>query len=164
MALENQLVNQQHTQFFELMLEGSSIAEAGKKAGFTNPYRDVWPLVVEPTVQRMARKRMRGKLELEAAPQAYRILMNLMNDPTTDKRLRADIAKYLHTSAGYVPPKAGTSIDDASREKAPHEMSTEELHKFIEDGEAELGNRAGMIDVTPTTSCVEPAPSLADML
>lgn len=152
MGLQNQLISQQHTVFFEAMADGESIVNAGKKAGFTNPYRDAWPMAVEPVVQRMVRKRMRGKLELEAAPQAYRVLMNLMHDPATDKRLRADIAKYLHTAAGYVPPKAAESPDDSNRDKAPHEMTTDELHRFIEDGEAVLADRA------------LPANGIADML
>lgn len=136
------VISPRHQVFVQALLDGEGIMKAGKTAGFSTPTRDALPIIVEPVIQRLARKNMRGKLELEAAPMAYRVLMEIMNDPTTDRRLRADVAKYLHTAAGYVPPKAADSPDDANREKAPHEMTTEELHRFIEDGEKELADRA----------------------
>lgn len=150
--LDNEKVKEglspRHQMFIEHLMEGDGIKVAAKKAGFSTPSRDAVPMIVSPLVQRIARKNMRGKLELEAAPAAYKVLFDMMMDTTTDKRLRADIARYLHTSAGYVPPKAAEAPDDPNREKAPHEMTTEELHKFIEDGESELKGR--MVDVTPS--------------
>lgn len=149
-----QTISDRHQVFVEELMNGAGIKEAGRKAGFSTPSRDAVPIIIEPIVQRVARKHMRGKLELEAAPMAYKILMELMQDPQADKRLRADIAKYLHSTAGYTPPKAAESPDGDLREKAPHEMTSEELHRFIEDGEAVLKER--VVDVTP--------PSLEDML
>lgn len=160
--MELQVISDRHHVFVEHLLNGSGIAEAGRIAGFKKPARDAVPVIVEPIIQRLARKQMRGKLELEAAPAAYKVLFDLMMDKTTDKRLRSDIAKYLHSAAGYTPPKAADAPDDANREKAPHEMTTEELHRFIEDGEAEM--KARTIDVTPTTSGSEAPGDIGEML
>lgn len=145
--MEISTISDRHQVFIEALMEGDGITKAGKKAGFTHPSRDAVPVIVAPIVQRIARKNMRGKLELEAAPMAYKVLMELMQDAGADKRLRADIAKYLHSTAGYTPPKAAEAPDDLNREKAPHEMTSEELHKYIEDGERVLASR--LVDVTP---------------
>lgn len=126
------------------MTEGKSLAEAGKLAGFSTPHRDLAPHVAEPAVRAWVRKHMRGRLEVEAAPAAYSYLLTVLRDEKADRRLRIDVAKFLYAAAGYTPPKAQEAAPDG--EKQPSEMTSDELRQFIQEGEAELANRATPID------------------
>lgn len=95
-----------------------------------------------------ARQNMETKLQFEAAPMAYRIMLKMLEDETTPKNVRVDIAKYLHSVAGYTPPKAQDALPQTKTDKELQDMTTEELRSFIQDGEKVLANRS--IDVTPS--------------
>jgi len=151
--MKNKLISKRHEVFIEGLLAGEGLTKAGKKAGFTTPSRDAAPIIVAPAVRAHIRKRMRGRLEAEGAPAAYVLLFNTMTDESEDKRLRVDIAKFLYQTAGYTPPKALEPERDG--DKAASEMSSEELRKFIEDGERELAERA-----TPVIEAAQPLDEL----
>jgi hypothetical protein len=64
------------------------------------------------------------------------------------ERVRVDAAKTLLDRAGYQAPKQ----HEVGKEKAVEEMSTAELHAFIDRTEAELASRATdvSVPVSPT--------------
>ena len=138
--MENSLPSVRHEIALEGLLAGKSLQEVGKIAGFTHAARDLVPLIVAPQVRQYVRKRMKGRLEVEGAPAAYNLLYNAMMDVKNDIKLRVEIAKYLYAAAGYTPPKAQDAAPD--HEKQPSEMTTDELRRFIEEGEQELAQRA----------------------
>lgn len=135
--------------FFEALLDGSGIAESAKKAGYRSSeiYETAMPALQNRFAQIAARQNMETKLRFEAAPMAYRIMLRMLEDETTPKNVRVDIAKYLHSVAGYTPPKAQEAPAPTKSEKDLNDMTTEELRAFISNGERELANRAQ--DVTP---------------
>ena len=140
--MSKELITGKREAALALMLEGDSMTVAAGKAGISTPARDLMPVIMSPQVRQHFFKHVRGRLEAEAAPAAYKLLYRTMTDESKDLRLRVDIAKFMLPIAGYQPPKAAEARPDDVAEKEPSQMTTEELKRMIEDGEAVLASRA----------------------
>lgn len=138
------LTSVKHQAFLDAVLDGHGFTKAGELAGIKNITRDVIPVVLTPVVRAYARGRLRGKVDIEAAPAAYKILFDMMNDPTTTKGLRADIGKFF-IAHSLPAPKAKEEDDGA--DKPANEMTNNELLANIDRIEAEMAKRATPAEV-----------------
>lgn len=135
--------------FVQSLLDGDGAPQAAKKAGYnpTGASRILNGVCVNSKLRAHARVLLRGKIDLEGSPEAYRVLMYLMRAPDTPIGMKIDIAKFLVNHA--VPaPKAPEEGQD--NEKEPSEMSDRELYDLIKRTDAELMQRGQLIDATPS--------------
>lgn len=134
--------NQRDKAFIDLIVEGKSVAEAGKALKIADPDVKVNHLIARPEVRQYVFKHLRGRVEVEAAPAAYKLLYRTMVNEKIDLRIRIDIAKHLFNAAGYIAPKAQEAKADDLKDKEPSQMSSEELRRSIVEWEGVLAARA----------------------
>lgn len=130
--------------FIREIMRGHAIKAAAKKAGFTHPERDAYPLLLDRRIQSLVKRRTRARLLVEGAPQAYEFLLKSMHDESVDMRLRIVCAKELF--AGGVPPLKAIEDETDPGDKDARQMTREELRAFIAEGEAELARRAKVVE------------------
>jgi hypothetical protein len=118
---------------------GHEPERAALMAGYQN-HESAYANMRLPAIQAAIDIELRRLLVTEAAPLALAFLIKVVKDDSTrfSDRVRVDAAKTLLSRAGYNEPK---QVDQA-RDKAVEEMSTAELHAFIDRTEAELASRA----------------------
>ncbi|HEY8008583.1 MAG TPA: hypothetical protein VIE66_17720 [Methylocella sp.] len=92
------------------------------------------------------RQVMRGVLEVDYAPVAFRFLNDAVHDVNMPARCRIDAAKIIVDRAGYVACPPAPQL----YEKELEQMSMAELQVFIRDAEAKKISQ--MKDVTPTAT------------
>lgn len=139
-------ISNRHEVFLEGVLSGMELDKAGKKAGFVHPARDAYPLLAEPQTRAYFKKKIRGKAETEGLAVAYAYLIQVIRDTTVPTRTRVDAAKFVYGT--HMPAVKATEANPEG-EKSPSEMSNEELRQFIEQGEAELAERATPVNPDP---------------
>lgn len=87
---------------------------------------------------------------------SLRVLEEIRDDPTTDKRLRAAISKDLLTRAGHIGPKAVAA--GAAGDTPLNEMTMDELRERAERLEGEIAARAKDV------SSAKPAPKASQVV
>lgn len=147
--MANIQVSNRAQNFVDLILDGGGLHESAVKAGYhpSQVHRDATPVLYDRMMKMVARQRMEAKLQFEAAPIAYKVILEMAQDEKAPKSVRLDAAKYLHSVAGYTPPKAQEAVAPTKHDKDLNDMTTEELRQYIQDGETALANRA--TDITP---------------
>jgi hypothetical protein len=133
--------------FVHNMGEGYGATEAAERAGVANPRANgMMRRALEPATRKIIRNSLRGRIDIEAAPMAYRFLLSVLQDATAPKGLRVEVGKFFigHSIAA---PKA--LEEDNGHEKNPSEMTNEELRANLAKSDAELARRNMVIDVTP---------------
>ena len=132
------------------ILNGTDWLKAAKLAGYSAPHRDAKHIFTDQRALAYAFRKTRGRIQLEGAPVAYKLMFDTMNDPTKDLRIRIDVAKILFAAGGFTPPKAPDSpepIEYTNKE----DMSLEDMRKLANSIEREIARRKEpiVIDVTP---------------
>lgn len=128
---------------------GQGLQKAAKNADIGKPDRALLPLALMPQVRKYVRTTVRGRIDVEASPEAYHYLMRVLRDERHTPQLRVDVAKYL-LSHSIAAPKA--KEEDNEHEKNPSEMSNAELRQYIGSIEGELVDRNMLIDASPPQS------------
>lgn len=134
--------------FVEALAEGNGIINSGIIAGAdpSHLHRDHLPVALSPAVRTYVRKSLRGRIDVEASPEAYRLLRKLMLAELTPIAIRVEIGKYF-ISHSIAAPKAKDESDD--NDKEPSDMSTAELREYLAKLNAESAKRGELIDATP---------------
>jgi hypothetical protein len=136
--------------FVKAALGGCDHIQSARLAGYSAPAVDGWRLMRLPHIAAAIEIELRRKLQLEIAPACIAFLFDVVKNAgnTFGERVRVDAAKTLLDRAGYQAPKQ----HEVGKEKAVEEMSTAELHAFIDRTEAELASRATdvSVPVSPT--------------
>jgi DNA-binding CsgD family transcriptional regulator len=89
------------------------------------------------------------------------VLRQMLDDPETNGRVRADCARILLDRAGFVPPKAKEREGD---DVALSEMGPDQLRSFVARAQRELADRAKpVINVAPADSAPQRAPGDSDL-
>lgn len=144
--MKKEVVSTKLQNFINALAEGHGVMKAGEMAGYTTPYRDALPYALAPAVREMCRKHIRGKLDIEASPVAYRFLMWVLQDEKALTSQRVEVAKFL-LSHSVAAPKAKDESED--NDKEPSDMSTAELREYLAKLNAESVKRGELIDATP---------------
>ena len=131
----------------ESLADGDGIPVATGKAGFTDVVREVLPRILTPKARQYVRNSVRGRIDVEASPEAYRALVRILRDAKAPMGMRIDVAKFF-ISHSIAAPKA--LEEDNGHEKNPSEMTNDELRASLAKSDAELARRNMVIDVTPT--------------
>ena len=134
--------------FFQALVEGNSVEDSANIAGLDQRHaeRDNLPVVLTPRLRVLARGYIKGKIDVEGSPIAYRVLKRLLLKESTSDSNKIEIAKFFigHSIAA---PKAES--ENADKAKDLNEMNDKELAEFIAQGDVELKARGKLIDVTP---------------
>jgi hypothetical protein len=134
--------------FVQNMGEGYGITESAKRAGVPDPYSNgMVAKALEPATRKLIRSSVRGRVDIEASPIAYRFLLSVLQDNTVAKGLRVEVGKFF-MSHSIAAPKA--IEEDSGHEKNPSEMSNEELRRLVAASDEEMVKRRLLIDATPT--------------
>ena len=122
--------------------------EAAKLAGFTPEFgfEAFQDAIRNKHACTLARQVTRGKIDIEGAPAAYRVMLELLHNEQTPASIRVDIAKFLINHS--VPaPKAIEEGGEAEKEIS--EMSREELQALIRQTDVAMIEQGLMVDATP---------------
>lgn len=132
------------------ILNGTDWLKAAKLAGYSTPSRDAQHIFTDQRALAYAFRKTRGRIQLEGAPVAYKLMFDTMNDPTKDLRIRIDVAKILFAAGGFTPPKAPDS-PEPPEDTNKQDMSLEDMRKLANSIEREIAKRKEptIIDVTP---------------
>lgn len=132
-------ISNRHQDFLEHVLAGNPLDVAGKKAGFSSPQRDAYPVLNHPEVRKRFTKIVQGKAVTEGLVVCYNYFVELVRDTNRPDKIRLDAAKFLY--AHHMP---GVKAEEAAntQDKSVSEMTREELHNAIQSIESELGARA----------------------
>jgi hypothetical protein len=135
--------------FCEAVARGKDYEAASLAAGYASS-NEGWRLVRHPAVALQLEIEVRRYLQAEIAPAAIKFLHDVVKNEggKFGERVRVDAAKTLLDRAGYQAPKQ----HEVGKEKAVEEMSTAELHAFIDRTEAELASRATDVSVPESTA------------
>lgn len=98
---------------------------------------------------------MQRLIATEDAPLGRKVALELLRDPATPAKIRADLAVRFMALAGHVVP---TTRQEAER-KQLQELSAEELRKLVDEGEGELAARARDVSAphgAPTDGALPP--------
>lgn len=143
--------------FLERIARGEEKRKAAIAAGYTYPERDAYPILLEPQAVKYMKERLQRIIQMEAAPEALRIALEMLRSPKTRDSVRWSIAQtILAYGAGMVAPKAG---EEGALDKQPQEMTRDELRAFVARAEEELSRRA-----LPAPVVVEHTPQTIDDL
>lgn len=149
-------------EFFYCISEGMGLEDAGKKAGFSNPNRDVARELHNPDFLPAMAEALRHRLGAHLAAKAMRLAEKLLDDKRTNVRVRWDVAKtILAAGAGFVPPK-GKILEAPTQDIAS--MSANDIMTLRASLEREMGARADAaktIDAAPLQALPAPPPSQA---
>lgn len=139
-----------HATFVKRIVDdGASVESASKTAGISERYG--FYLLETESIQRAIQDRVYFLLKFKDAPAARRALREMMDDATASKTVRLECAKTLLNRAGVVEQKA-IAVSVNGVQKAPCEMTGDELRREINRLQAEIGQRvngAKVVDVTP---------------
>jgi hypothetical protein len=132
------------------ILNGTDWLKAAKLAGYSTPSRDAQHIFTDQRALAYAYRKTRGRIQLEGAPVAYKLMFDTMNDPTKDLRIRIDVAKILFAAGGFTPPKAPDS-PEPPEDTNKQDMSLEDMRKLANSIEREIARRKEptIIDITP---------------
>jgi hypothetical protein len=136
--------------FVRATLGGADHIQSAALAGYSSPATDGWRLVRLPHIALAIETELRRRLQVEIAPACIAFLFDVVRNESKSfgERVRVDAAKTLLDRAGYQAPKQ----HEIGKEKAVEEMSTAELHAFIDRTEAELASRATDVSVPESTA------------
>ena len=155
-GLKKFLATYRDTGDLRLAARAAGISADGAYGLFAKPEVQAWMRQTMLTAlqddARVARRFLRSVLDGSAFPEGRGATDNAL-------KLRVEAAKALLDRAGYVAPKAAEPLPDGLRD--PSEMTSEELRAFLARAEAELADRAQLVD-EPNQG--EPSPQLLDML
>jgi uncharacterized small protein (DUF1192 family) len=126
------LVDRQ-AEFVRRILDGEHEQAAALNAGY-NSESAGFRLVRLPQVAQAIHLELSRRLTTAAAPLAYRVGMSLLKDEKTAARIRADIALKFLSMAGHGAKEGG----NASHDKPLAEMTSSELHSYLERNQAEI--------------------------
>jgi len=97
-------------------------------------------LIAQGNVQAAIAIELGRMLQTESAPLALKVGMELLGSETTAERVREGLVKTFLDRAGF--PAASPAKQEAPGDKALHEMSGEDLRRYIARLEGELAERA----------------------
>lgn len=118
---------------------GLSIRESAKRAGYSEMYG--YKLQNNKAIAAAIHDRIWWLLRTNDAPAARRVLYNIMMDESASKSARIECAKTLLNRGGYAEPKP-IAPESGGLDKAPSEMTGDELRQAIDKMQRELGVRA----------------------
>jgi hypothetical protein len=132
------------------ILNGTDWLKAAKLAGYSAPHRDAQHIFTDQRALAYAYRKTRGRIQLEGAPVAYKLMFDIMTDTTKDLRFRIDVAKILFAAGGFTPPKAGDA-PEPPEDTNKQDMSIEDMKKLGDSIAREIAKRKQptIIDVTP---------------
>lgn len=151
--MQELVIDDKLQRFINGLDEGLGIVQAGKAAGYSNPYRDAMPYVDAPAVRKMVRQKIRGRIDLEASPAAYRVMLSILLEKTSPSQQRIEIAKFL-IAHSLPAPKAKESPDDDENQKSARDMTNDELRAILSQSEDELASRAIPVNVAQSVDSV----------
>lgn len=146
--MKNREITTAQRTFVDALIDGEGIGNAAVIAGY-NPAaakQRLLGIAVNQKICAYARSVMRGRIDIEASPEAYAIMLLLMRDENSPKGLRVEIAKFF-INHSIPAPKA--TLEGGENEKEPSDMTNTELEQYIKKTDEELVKRGKVIDVTP---------------
>lgn len=132
----------------EALGSGAKSEETRRLAGLGKT-EDVAKVILSPSARRYAKRMIKGRIDIEASPQAYRKLLKIMHSEQTPLAIQVDIAKFF-VSHSVVPKKQDKSDDNQLKDL--NEMSNSELMAFIKQSDVIAEKRGVLIDATPVKS------------
>lgn len=141
-----QLTDKQRVFVDAFVKSGGSQTEAAKAAGY-QPDRlpqAGYAAMRSAAVQNAIQAEIRRALSVDLAGLALGVVRGILEDPTMEPKIRLDAAKVALDRGGYVAPKAADASTDGLREL--HEMSVDELQRFIDKAKSDRANGAQVID------------------
>jgi hypothetical protein len=148
-------LSEREKEFAILVARGAKPADAYECAGYneSRPDRGAWRLLTQGNVQAAIALELGRMLQTEAAPTAYRVGLELMNNPKVENRVREGLVKTFLDRAGF--PAARPVGQEAPGDKALHEMSGDDLRRYISRLESELADRAKVVVSVPESAGIE---------
>jgi phage terminase small subunit len=148
-----QMTDMQRAFVSNLVENGGNMTAAAEAAGYKDAKVSGWRTARLPHVQTAVQAEIRRSLSTDLSTLALGVVRGILEDPTMEPKIRLDAAKVALDRGGYVAPKAADASNDGLREL--HEMSVDELQRFIDRAKSERANSAQVIDcevidVTPT--------------
>ncbi|MBL26157.1 MAG: hypothetical protein CMM50_01205 [Rhodospirillaceae bacterium] len=95
-------------------------------------------LLEKPHVCTAIEEANRAQVSGTLATKAIDVLRQVIDDPDANLRIRVDAAKTILDRGGFAAAKAEAPDASRSPEKAPSEMTLEELEAYIQDGRKRL--------------------------
>jgi hypothetical protein len=131
----------------QALADGEGLADAAERLEIDRPTATALPRIVSPKARHWVRGLIQGRIDIEAAPEAYQVMLRLLRDSKTPSGQKIEISKFF-ISHSIAAPKA--KEEDNGHEKNPSEMTNDELRASLAKSDAELARRNMVIDVTPT--------------
>lgn len=123
----------QQASFVKAVLETGDFSEAARRAGYSQAgYGST--LAKLPHVAAAIHFELERRLVAEAAPLAYKVAIELVKNPKTGDRVRADLSLKLLQMAGHGAKEGKNDNPD----KPLSEMSSSELHEYLSRNQAEI--------------------------
>jgi hypothetical protein len=107
---------------------------------FTLPSAPQASALTDPDLQREIRAILDGRLLLEIAPRALKILKRVVDGDVKVTKLQFEAAKDALARAGFVPPKAAEPAGNLGKTIA--EKTSAELKEFVRQAQNALADRA----------------------
>jgi hypothetical protein len=115
------------------LANGCSKEDAARRAGLPDTYR-LHQFTRTREFADQLRQGLRDHMSVNLAPQAVKILNEIMSDDKVNARVRVDAAKALLDRAGYSAAESAAANQPTRRAGKPLEqMSADELAAFIRD-------------------------------
>ena len=147
----------QQEKFVRYTCDLGNIQVAARMAGYSESMvSEAARLLRSDAVSAAIRLEITRRLNGEALPVAYKVLLDIAKDVTAPAAVRRACARDLIDRAGVVPPKAADSAGNGG-DKPMSDMTTGELRALVDRLESELGARA--VDVSaPKSKTIEAKP------
>lgn len=147
----------QQENFVRHVCDVGNLQVAARMAGYSESMVDAaYRLIRHNGIAAAIRLEITRRLNGEALPVAYKVLLDIAKDTTAPAAVRRACARDLIDRAGVVPPKAADSAGNGA-DKPMSDMTTAELRALVDRLESELGARA--VDVSaPKAKTIEAKP------
>lgn len=111
------------------------------------PSEAISAALTDPDLQREIRAVLDGRLLLEIAPRALKILKRVIDGDVKVTKLQFEAAKDALARAGFVPPKAAEPAGNLGKTIA--EKTSAELKEFVRQAQNALADRAHEVVEAP---------------
>ncbi len=142
--------------FVSAYFDSSDATKAARSAGYEQSTAHVaaYRLLRTPHVLAAIQAETERRMRTEAAPVAYRVLLDIVRNTAVRPEVRVSAAKTLLDRAGHIAPSPAKADKDGV-DKPDNEKTADELRAEIQALERALSDRAKPVD-SPTGEQEEP--------
>jgi hypothetical protein len=145
----------QQKQFVSAVATGVEAKEAARRAGYTSSSA-AFELLHTESIEVALIVEMGRLMRTIAAPLAIKVGIRLLESEKTSERVREGLVKTFLDRTGF--PAERPTLPDRPGDKALHEMSADDLRRYISRLESELADRAKPVITLPVVPAPTPNP------